>query len=39
VAGVPWSEVGATNHFPATWAGYRVFEGGLMQVVRRTAVP
>ena len=39
VAGVPWSEVGATNHFPATWAGYRVFEGGLMQVVRRTTVP
>ncbi|UDY37736.1 metallophosphoesterase family protein [Dermatobacter hominis] len=39
VAGVPWSEVGATNHFPATWAGYRVFEGGLMQVVRRTARP
>jgi hypothetical protein len=39
VEGLPWSEVGATNHFPATWAGYRVFEGGLMQVVRRTAVP
>lgn len=39
VAGVPWTEVASTHHFPATWAGYRVFEGGLMQVVRRTAVP
>ena len=39
VSGVPWSEVSATNHFPGTWAGYRVFEGGLMQVVRRTATP
>lgn len=39
VAGVPWSETGTTNHFPATWAGYRVFEGGLMQVVRRTTTP
>jgi hypothetical protein len=39
VAEVPWSEVGATNHFPGVWAGYRVFEGGLVQVVRRTAEP
>ena len=39
VAGLTWSEVAATNHFPAVWAGYRVFEGGLMQVVRRTATP
>lgn len=39
VAGVPWSEVAATNHFPAAWAGYRVFEGGLMQVVRRSSAP
>lgn len=39
VAGVAWSEVAATNHFPATWAGYRVFEGGLMQVVRRSSAP
>ncbi len=39
VGGVAWSEVAATNHFPATWAGYRVFAGGLMQVVRRTSGP
>ena len=39
VRGLPWSEVAATNHFPGVWAGYRVFEGGIMQVVRRTADP
>lgn len=39
VAGLTWTEVAATNHFPAVWAGYRVFEGGMMQVVRRTATP
>lgn len=39
IGGVTWSEVAATNHFPAVWAGYRVFAGGLMQVVRRTAAP
>ena len=39
VAGLTWSEIAATNHFPAVWAGYRVFDGGLMQVVRRTATP
>lgn len=37
VNGLPWSEVAATNHFPGVWAGYRVHEGGIMQVVRRTA--
>lgn len=39
VGGLTWTEVAATNHFPAVWAGYRVFEGGVMQVVRRTARP
>ena len=39
VQGLLWSEVAATNHFPGVWAGYRVFEGGMMQVVRRTAEP
>jgi hypothetical protein len=38
VAGLTWSEVAATNHFPGVWAGYRVFEGGIIQVVRRTSV-
>ena len=35
VAGVDWTEVSATNHFPATWAGYTVHEGGMSQSVRR----
>ena len=28
-------EVGCTKDFPGTWAEYRVFEGGVMQVVHR----
>ena len=39
VAGLAWTEVAATNHFPATWAGYAVHEGGIRQVVRRIAEP
>jgi hypothetical protein len=39
VAGLPWTEVAATNHFPAVWAGYRVHEGGIMQTVRRITSP
>jgi len=33
------SEIGATMHYPGTWAGYAVHEGGIRQVVRRVAVP
>jgi hypothetical protein len=33
------SEVGSTKDYPGGWAGYRVYEGGLTQVVRRTARP
>lgn len=33
------SEVGATMHYPGTWAGYAVHEGGIRQVVRRVAAP
>jgi hypothetical protein len=39
VAGLDWSEVAATSHFPAVWAGYTVYEGGLHQSVRRIAEP
>lgn len=39
VAGMPWTEVAATNHFPGVWAGYEVYEGGIRQVVRRIAAP
>lgn len=33
--GVPSIEVGCVKDFPGTWAEYRVFEGGVLQVVHR----
>jgi 3',5'-cyclic-AMP phosphodiesterase len=38
-AGVPSVEIGCVKDFPGTWAEYRVFEGGLMQVVHRISSP
>jgi 3',5'-cyclic-AMP phosphodiesterase len=38
-SGVPSVEVGCTKDFPGTWAEYRVFEGGVMQVVHRVSTP
>ena len=35
--GVPTVEVGCVKDFPGTWAEYRVYEGGLMQVVHRVS--
>ena len=32
---IPSIEVGCTKDFPGTWAEYRVYEGGVMQVVHR----
>ena len=37
--GVPWAEVAATKDFPGAWAEYRVFEGGILQVLHRIADP
>ena len=34
-SGIPSIEVGCTKDFPGTWAEYRVFDGGIMQVVHR----
>jgi len=31
------TEVGSTKDYPGGWAGYKVFESGVIQVVRRTA--
>jgi hypothetical protein len=31
------TEVGSTKDYPGVWAGYKVFEGGIIQLVRRTA--
>ncbi len=33
------TEVGSTKDYPGVWAGYKVYEGGLLQVVRRTSRP
>ncbi len=38
-AGVAVTQVGATKDYPGVWAGYVVHEGGMRQVVRRTARP
>jgi predicted phosphodiesterase len=34
---VPYVEVAAAKDFPGSWAEYRVFEGGVLQVHRRTS--
>jgi predicted phosphodiesterase len=39
LSGVPSIEVGCVKDFPGTWAEYRVFEGGVMQVVHRISAP
>lgn len=38
-AGVPSIEIGCVKDFPGTWAEYRVYEGGIMQVVHRMSSP
>ncbi len=37
--GVPWVEVACVKDFPGTWAEYRVFEDGILQVHRRISTP
>jgi 3',5'-cyclic-AMP phosphodiesterase len=40
VAGaVPSVEVGCVKDFPGTWAEYRVYDGGILQVVHRVSSP
>jgi 3',5'-cyclic AMP phosphodiesterase CpdA len=39
VSGVPSIEIGCTKDFPGTWAEYRVYDGGIMQVVHRLSSP
>jgi Icc protein len=34
---VPWTEVACVKDFPGSWAEYRVFEGGVLQIHRRIA--
>ncbi|HXW81581.1 MAG TPA: metallophosphoesterase, partial [Acidimicrobiales bacterium] len=34
---IPITEVGSTKDYPGVWAGYKVYESGLVQMVRRTS--
>ncbi|MDQ6927407.1 MAG: hypothetical protein M3159_01940, partial [Actinomycetota bacterium] len=36
---VPWAEVSSTKDFPGAWAEYRVYEGGILQVLHRISSP
>lgn len=39
VGPVTVTEVGSTKDFPGTWAGYQIYEGGIVQTVRRISEP
>jgi predicted phosphodiesterase len=36
---VPWVEVACVKDYPGSWAEYRVYEGGVLQVHRRISAP
>jgi Icc protein len=36
---LPWAEVASVKDFPGSWAEYRVFDGGVLQVHRRISAP
>lgn len=36
---VPFAEVGCVKDFPGSWAEYRVYEGGVLQIVHRISSP
>lgn len=38
-SGTPSIEVGCVKDFPGTWAEYRVYAGGVMQIVHRISTP
>lgn len=38
-SGVMVVETGSTKDYPGQWAGYRIFEGGLVQTARRITTP
>ncbi len=37
--GRPWTEVACVKDYPGTWAEYRVFDGGVLQIHRRISTP
>jgi len=39
LSGIPSIEVGCVKDFPGTWAEYRVYDGGILQVVHRMSTP
>lgn len=39
MSGIPTIEIGCVKDFPGTWAEYRVYEGGVMQIVHRISSP
>ena len=36
---VPWVEVASVKDYPGSWAEYRVFDGGILQVHHRVSTP
>jgi Icc protein len=36
---VPWAEVASVKEFPGSWAEYRVYETGILQIHRRISSP
>ena len=38
-ARVPWVEVACVKDYPGSWAEYRVYEGGVLQIHRRISSP
>jgi predicted phosphodiesterase len=36
---VPWVEVASVKEYPGTWAEYRVYDGGVLQIHRRISDP
>jgi Icc protein len=36
---VPWVEVACVKDFPGSWAEYRVYEGGILQIHHRISTP
>ena len=35
----PWVEVASVKDFPGAWAEYRIYEGGILQIVHRARRP
>lgn len=36
---LPWVEVASVKDYPGSWAEYRVFDGGILQIHRRISTP